>query len=123
MKNLIYILFLALILSSCSVNLSDIGKDKIEYVKAGIFCDSKATDFTILNPVDISEVFDGGKSSVNVKYSYKRAKGVILKGAIRIDRLKEVGENSKTFYLIGFKRNTFPFSDCRELKTKPKYFK
>lgn len=122
MKKIFYLLLL-IIISSCSITLQDISKSKVDYVKSVIVCDSKTKDYQIQNPEEIADFFDGGVSLVEVKYSYKKAKGVILKRSIKIERLKKVGEKNKTFYLADFKRKTFPFSKCRKLKTKPKHFK
>ena len=119
MKNLIYILFLALFISSCSSKLSDIQRSKVDYVKSAIICDSKTTKFTILNQEELVEFFDSEETGkIGVKYEYGKLKTKIKRGVVII----RANTNGKITYRAYFKRYAFPMSDCRKLETEPKVF-
>lgn len=125
MKNLIYILFLVLLLSSCSATLQDIPKNKMEYVKSVVICDLKATNFKILNQDEVVEFFESENEFVVVKYASiagKKSDKKIFIGEREVKILRK-SKDRNLFYISLFKRKTFPFSDCRKLKTEPKYFK
>ncbi len=118
MKKSICILILAVFIASCSTQVSDIQTNKIGYVKSAIICDSKSTNFTVLNQDDLFEFLsDDEPENFWIKYQYEKQKG------IAVDRKIEIKRWNNGAYTVAFKRKTFPFSDCRKLKTKPKYFK
>ncbi len=118
MKNIIYVLFLALFLSSCSATLLDIPKNKIDYVKSAIICDSKTTKFAIVNQDELAEFFDSEDFvSLMVDYQYKKTKD------IEIDRSVKISRWSDGKYTIEYKKYAFPMSACRKLKKDRMEFK
>lgn len=110
---------------SCSASISNVSKNKLEYVKDIIVCDFKAVNYKILNLNEVSEFFEDGKESIFVKYAAtvdgENVKKIFI-GERSIKILRK-SEGNKIFYLASFKRKTFPFSACRKLKITPKYFK
>lgn len=122
MKKYFALIALALMVSSCSVNILD--KNKKEYVESIIVCDSKTKNFEIINHSDIAEFFDGEGGSVKIKYKYKEYKNSKHDTAKTVEVLRgRTRKEEKRFYMAEFKRVTFPFSYCRKLKTDHKYFK
>ena len=108
--------------SSCSISLVDVEKDKVDYVKSGIVCDSKTTKFEILNKNELAEFLDSaGMGSFDVRYQYGKTKGTKLKRVLRVAKItiKDNGEH----YKMKYKRFTFPMSKCRKLKTDVRIFK
>lgn len=124
MKKYIVLLFLSVFVTSCSPFSPEISKSKSEYVKSVVVCDSKIKDFEITNYGDIADFFDGSGGSVKIEYRFKERKGSRHYTAKEVEILRgRTRKEEKRFYIARFKRKTFPFSDCRKLKTKPKYFK
>lgn len=126
MKNLLYFfLFAVIALSSCSASIGDISVSKKEYVKKIIVCDFKAVNYGIINEDEVIEFFSGEADSVLIRYASlknKKNSGKMFKGERAVEIFK-IKKNGKVSYLSNFKRKTFPFSNCRKLKTEPKYFK
>ena len=121
MKKYIAFIILVVFVSSCSVSFSDIPKSRSEYIKKILVCDSKTTDFKIVNQEDLAEFFNNEDLDVvSLEYEYSKAEKVKLKRDVTIRRIVAEG---KIYYTADFQRNTFPFSYCRKLKTEPKYFK
>ena len=65
MKKYIALIVLAVFLSSCSISISDIPKSKFEYIKKVLVCDSKSTDFKIINQEDLVGFFDDEADSAD----------------------------------------------------------
>ena len=120
MRNYITMILLIL-LASCSVNIADISKDKMEYIRSAIVCDCKSTFYVITNPDELVDFLDGDSDAVEIKYKYKKSKDVSLKRSIKMAR--GINKSGVEYYRTEFERYSFPMSDCRKLKTKPKYFK
>ena len=124
MKNLIYIIVLALFVVSCSMGASDIPKNKMDYVRKAIVCDSKNTEYKIKNIEELAKFFDRKTEAVKVRYEfkeYKKSKHLTVR-EVEIVRGR-TRKDEKRFYLAEFKRITFPLSQCRKLKIEHKYFK
>ena len=123
MKKSICVLILAVFIVSCSLKVSDIPKNKMDYVRKAIVCDSKSTDYKIKNIEELIEFFDRKTGSVKVRYEFKEYKKSKYLAAKEVEIIRgRTRKEGKRFYLASFKRATFPFSDCRKLKTEPKYF-
>ena len=121
MKKLTYVFMLfVFIISSCTYSITDIKPEQMNYVKRAIICDAKSPKFTILNSEELAEFFDGEEIGIIVvKYMYIKTKNVKFERKIEIYRSFVGG---KIQYTIDYRRKTFPFSDCRKLKTEQKYF-
>lgn len=113
-----YLLFLLLFtfIFSCSVKLTDVKKEKIDYVRSAIICDAKTTKFEILNENELAGFLnsdDHGQLFIeyNIKKTNKKRRIFIYRMLI----------NGNSNYSITFDRKTFPFSECRNIKTRTKY--
>lgn len=116
MKKYIFFLLSILLVFGCSLKFSEIQKEKMDYIRSAIICDSKSSKFEIVNKDELAEFFSSTQHDViYVKYKYNK----VRKGEITIDR---ININDVSVYHIDFKRKTFPYSECRKLKTGVKLF-
>jgi hypothetical protein len=118
MEKSIFLIITILSVASCSYNLVDAPKHKTDYIKNVISCDARTTKYTLLNPDELAEYLqDDDHGSFWIKYEINKTKE---KRKINIYRFIL---NDASNYSVSFERKTFPYSECRKIKTKLKYLK
>ena len=112
MKKLMYLSLLIVFIISCS---STISIEKMKYIKSAIICDSKKSEFKIVNMEELEDFFDNRREgNIKIKYEYQKVIGVNIKRDIELGRMRI---SNHVYYLMDFNRLTFPRSECRRLKS------
>lgn len=115
MKNLLY--FTLIFLISCSTNMlfdDELTSDQKVYVMSILDCDAEQNRG--FSSGHLEKFFSGEIKEVVLKYETFGGD----KGSITILRNRDA--SGKEYFLAEFKSKTFPFTECRKLKTEPKYF-